>query len=151
MASTLEIPANDKTVVTCEVPFGSVLFLNNLIPHKSTENYSQNIRWSLDLRWQNPNEPNGFYGLKDNILMAKSDDENFKPDWNEWAKINRTKLQEAALQESIKNQIPELKEKEDDDPYDTTIAGPWMHNWPIVHHNRHTAKLTTNTSSWHKS
>ncbi|CAF5131346.1 unnamed protein product, partial [Rotaria socialis] len=43
------------------------------------ENYSQNIRWSLDLRWQNPNEPNGFYGLKDNILMTKSDDENFKP------------------------------------------------------------------------
>jgi len=51
MASTLEIPVNEQTVVTCEVPFGSVLFLNNLIPHKSLENYSQNIRWSLDLRW----------------------------------------------------------------------------------------------------
>jgi ectoine hydroxylase-related dioxygenase (phytanoyl-CoA dioxygenase family) len=51
MASTLNIPVNETTVVTCEVPFGSVLFLNNLIPHKSTENYSQNIRWSLDLRW----------------------------------------------------------------------------------------------------
>ncbi len=51
MASTLEIPVNEQTVATCEVPFGSVLFLNNLIPHKSLENYSQNIRWSLDLRW----------------------------------------------------------------------------------------------------
>ena len=51
MASTLKIPVNENTVETCEVPFGSVLFLNNLIPHKSTENYSQNIRWSLDLRW----------------------------------------------------------------------------------------------------
>ena len=49
--SSLDIPVNEQTVVTCEVPFGSVLFLNNLIPHKSTENYSQNIRWSLDLRW----------------------------------------------------------------------------------------------------
>lgn len=51
MEKSLNIPVNDKTVVTCEVPFGSVLFLNNLIPHRSLENYSKNIRWSLDLRW----------------------------------------------------------------------------------------------------
>lgn len=51
MEKTLGIPVNEKTVATCEVPFGSILLLNNLIPHKSTENYSQNIRWSLDLRW----------------------------------------------------------------------------------------------------
>ncbi len=95
---------------------------------------------------QNPNEPNGFYGLKDNILMAKSNDENFKPDWDKWSKINRTKLQEAAVKESIKNEIPELREKQEDDAFDTTISGPWMHNWPIVHHNRHTAKLTANFS-----
>ena len=70
--------------------------------------------------------------------MAKSDDENFKPDWDEWSKINRDKLQQ------IRNQ-------KEDDPFDTTISGPWMHNWPIVHHNRHTATLTANSSSWHKS
>ncbi|CAF1351083.1 unnamed protein product [Rotaria sp. Silwood1] len=151
MAATLKTPVTEKTVFTCEVPFGSVLFLNNLIPHKSMENYSENVRWSLDLRWQKPNEPNGFYGLKDNILMAKGDDENFKPDWEEWSKINRTKLQEAVVQESIKNEIPELKERQNDDPFDTTISGPWMHNWPIVHHNKHTANLTKNTTSWHKS
>ena len=51
MTKTLQIPINDQTVVTCEVPFGSVLFLNNLIPHRSTENFSEKIRWSLDLRW----------------------------------------------------------------------------------------------------
>lgn len=151
MESTLEMPVNDQTVVTCEVPFGSVLFLNNLIPHRSTENYSRNIRWSLDLRWQKPNEPNGFYGLKDSILMAKSDDPDFKPDWEEWSKINRSKLQEAAVKDSIKNQIEELREKQEDDPFDTTISGPWMHNWPIVHHNKHTDKLTDNFSTWHKS
>ncbi|CAM4790016.1 unnamed protein product [Rotaria magnacalcarata] len=151
MEKTLNIPVNEKTIVTCEAPFGSVLFLNNLIPHKSMENYSQSIRWSLDLRWQNPKEPNGFYGLKDNILMTKSDDENFKPDWDEWSNINRAKLQEAAVKESIRNEIPELKERQEDDPFDTTISGPWMNNWPIVHHNRHTAKLTANSTSWHKS
>ncbi|CAF1179707.1 unnamed protein product [Didymodactylos carnosus] len=151
MSKTLGIPVNEKSVITCEVPFGSVLFLNNLIPHKSLENYSNNIRWSLDLRWQKPNEPNGFYGLKENIVMAKGSDLNYKPDWNEWSKINRSKLQEAAVQQHIKDQIPELKNKVESDPFDTTIAGPWMNNWPIVHHNRHTAALTTNETNWHKS
>ena len=39
---------------------------------------SSQIRWSLDLRWQRPNEPNGFYGLKDCITMAKAGDPSFK-------------------------------------------------------------------------
>lgn len=39
---------------------------------------SEQIRWSLDLRWQRPTEPNGFYGLKDCITMAKADDPSFK-------------------------------------------------------------------------
>ena len=51
MTKTLNMPVNEQTIVSCQVPFGSVLFLNNLIPHKSTENYSEKIRWSLDLRW----------------------------------------------------------------------------------------------------
>jgi hypothetical protein len=89
--------------------------------------------------------------LKDNILITKAGDENFKPDWDGWSTINRTKLQEAAVQESTKNEIAELKQRQEDDPFDTTISGPWMHNWPIVHHNRHTAKLTTDSTSWHKS
>ncbi|CAF1078287.1 unnamed protein product [Rotaria sordida] len=147
MSKTLNISVNEQTIFTCEVPFGSVLFFNNLIPHKSMENYSQNIRWSLDLRWQKPNEPNGFYGLKDNILMVRGDDENFKPDLDKWSKISRTKLQEAVVQKSIQNEIPELKERQKDDPFDTTITGPWMHQWPIVHHNKHTKKSITNTTS----
>lgn len=30
----------------------------------SLENFSDKIRWSMDLRWQRPDKPNGFYGLK---------------------------------------------------------------------------------------
>ena len=41
-------------VVTCNMPMGSVLLLNQLVPHRSTENYSDRIRWSVDLRWQRP-------------------------------------------------------------------------------------------------
>ena len=45
---------------------------------RSLDNMSEQIRWSLDLRWQRPDAPNGFYGLKDCITMAKSDDPSFK-------------------------------------------------------------------------
>ena len=45
---------------------------------RSLDNMSGQIRWSLDLRWQRPNEPNGFYGLKDCITMAKADDPAFQ-------------------------------------------------------------------------
>jgi ectoine hydroxylase-related dioxygenase (phytanoyl-CoA dioxygenase family) len=60
----------ERDVVTCEVPFGSVLLLNNLIPHRSLPNYSPAIRWSLDLRWQRGGEPNGFSGIKPSILLS---------------------------------------------------------------------------------
>ena len=38
--------------VECKVPYGGVLFFSNTIVHCSYTNLSQNIRWSLDLRWQ---------------------------------------------------------------------------------------------------
>jgi len=50
----------------------------------------------------------------------------------------------------------------DEDPeFDTTIVGPWMGNWDIVHHNRHTEqykdpgddaeKWTNYHSTWTKA
>jgi len=53
--------------------------MNNLIPHRSLPNTSDGIRWSLDLRWQKPDLPNGFYGLKDNIVMRVPGDDSFRP------------------------------------------------------------------------
>lgn len=172
METKLNVKLTDKSVETCHVPFGSVLLFNNLIPHRSMENMSNDIRWSLDLRWfvfigfrdrlsmqsflrstfrQKPEQPNGFYGLKENILMAKENQDDFQPDWEQWSNINRTKLQEAAVKQSVVDEIDELKGREPEDPFDTTISGPWMHNWPIVHHNRHTAMLKANSTSWHKA
>ncbi len=39
----------------------------------------------------------------------------------------------------------------EEDKFDTTIVGPWMKKWEIVHHNRHTGKLQMdeNVDSWH--
>ena len=61
-----------SAALTCEVPLGGVLFLNNILPHRSLNNLSDGIRWSLDLRWQKWDQPAGFYGLKEVIPMTKS-------------------------------------------------------------------------------
>jgi len=71
----------ERDVVTCEVPFRGMLLLNNCIPHRSLENRSDKIRWSLDLRWQDPKKSVGFYGLKDCVTMRKADDPNYQIDW----------------------------------------------------------------------
>ena len=135
------IPANlhvdpVEDLVTCEVPFGSVLFLNNLIPHRSLPNLSDSIRWSYDLRWQSPFAPDGYHGLKPPIVLAKASDPTYAPDWSHWAEVDRTTLQAAA-------QSPAAEARADvhggeDDEFETRIAGPWMERWPLVNQNRHT-------------
>ncbi len=71
----------EKDVVTCEVPFGGMVLLNNGIPHRSLENYSDKTRWSLDLRWQDPKKPTGFYDLKKCVIMRKDNDPDYQTDW----------------------------------------------------------------------
>jgi len=138
--------SEEKDIVTCEVPYGSVLLLNNLIPHRSLENLSDQIRWSLDLRWQQPDKANGFYGIKDNILMRTARDSSYRPDWDAWNRKNRSVLQEQA----VRHETVGTKAL-NDDRFDTTIAGPWMNQWPLLHHNKHTAafKPDKGTTSWH--
>ncbi|XP_065897659.1 uncharacterized protein [Dysidea avara] len=124
MVKTLGVDL-DKDVVTCEVPYGGVLFINNCVPHRSLENHSDKIRWSLDLRWQNPTKPNGFYGLKDCVVMCKADDPNYVIDWSKFASTDRTTLQDKDVGKNSEE-------------FDTTRYGPWMRRWEIVHHNKHT-------------
>lgn len=151
MRNTLDVDF-EKDIVLCEVPFGGVLFINNLVPHRSLENISDKIRWSLDLRWQRPDKPNGFYGLKENILLRTSKDPNYTVDWTEFASCDRTELQRGHQDVKTKFEKEEIKLKPEEDPeFDTTIIGPWMGQWEIVHHNKHTIKYKDpgdNEESW---
>jgi len=127
-------------VVTCPVKYGSVLLLNNVIPHRSLPNYSDGIRWSLDLRWQRGGEPNGFHSLKPSLLMKAADAPyDGTVQWGEWALHDRTHAQIAALSGERDGAAPEPAARQD--LFDTTIAGPWMATWPLLHPNRHTANL----------
>ncbi|MCW3052462.1 MAG: phytanoyl-CoA dioxygenase protein 1 isoform [Chthonomonadales bacterium] len=107
-----ELPEGE--IVTCEMPRGSVLLFNQLLPHRSTENLSDSVRWSLDLRWQRPDEPSGFEGVKDCILMRTAHDPNYRPDWEAWSRQNR--ITDAMLD------TPQ-------DEFDATVSGPWMERW----------------------
>lgn len=77
--------------VTVPVPKGSVLFFNNLIPHQSLENHSQGVRWSFDLRWQNPDLDSGFDG-KPPIMMRDPDDPDMTPDWEVWVRVRVSQM-----------------------------------------------------------
>ena len=45
---------------------------------------SNEIRWSLDLRWQRADAPLGFYGLKDGVRLRSSDPNFTSIDWEKF-------------------------------------------------------------------
>ena len=143
-------------VVTCPVPRRGVLLLNNLTPHRSLPNLSDGIRWSLDLRWQRHGEPNGFEGIKRSVLMKPAHTSyNGTVDFGDWAVQDRTKLMSAAHAKqqqrhgsrddertAAEGEHAASERQGAEEVFDTTIAGPWMKAWPLVHRNRHTLRHT---------
>jgi hypothetical protein len=102
-------------IVTCEMKLGSVLFLNQLIPHRSLENRSDKIRWSVDLRYQDPKQPSGDDSGAGVIVMRKADDPAFTVDWDTWAEAQR---KTSAARRGLT-----------DKAFDSTVAGSWMARW----------------------
>ncbi|ELT94126.1 hypothetical protein CAPTEDRAFT_227964 [Capitella teleta] len=123
MAETLGVDV--ANAVECPVPYGGVLLFNNMIPHRSLENESDRVRWSLDLRWQKSDQPVGFYGMKDGVRMRSSDDPNFKIDWDSFLDIKRHEETGKSLGVS------------EEDKYNMTITGPWMKKWQMTNVNQH--------------
>ena len=62
-----------------------MLWHRNTMIHRSTENHSDKVRWSVDLRYQRPGEPTGFPEDSKLPPMRKSDDPNYRLDWEAWA------------------------------------------------------------------
>ena len=110
-----DIP-EDK-IVTCEMKAGSVLFLHQLVPHRSLENFSDSVRWSVDLRFQNPKDEAGFHtGLVDPIIMRKSEDSSHTPDWQEWFK-------------GYEDQHTNFRGTSKKDAFDSSVDGSWLDRW----------------------
>ena len=53
-----DLPQGRPEKVVAETPKGGVVFMTNMTPHCSTPNFSDTIRWSVDLRFQSAEAPN---------------------------------------------------------------------------------------------
>ena len=77
--------------------------LNNL------SGFPGEIRWSLDLRWQDYREDWGFFGLAKGITFRKGDEPQWRPQEKEWDEFlnraRRTKYKGALNDESLNDEI----------------------------------------------
>ena len=109
-----DAPAGER--VTVPVPFGSVLLLNQLVVHRSTENISERIRWSVDLRYQRAGEPTGMDIIAPPVAFVRGGRTLDRIDWSHYLGVNRgEKIAGFAI----------------DDPAQVAagIQGPWMERW----------------------
>jgi ectoine hydroxylase-related dioxygenase (phytanoyl-CoA dioxygenase family) len=116
----LFIPHNDlphDRIVTCEMKFGSVLLLNQLVPHRSLENFSDKVRWSVDLRWQDPKLPTGVEGHSEPIIMRKASDPDWRPDWDAWIAAERERQKV-------------WRGRQGEAQFDLEVEGGWLARWP---------------------
>lgn len=130
---------DDLDIVTAEVPAGSVIVFSGLIPHRSLDSISENIRWSTDFRLHsaqsakrtgfNDSPFDWFYGVKDSLKLVDSENMQYVPSFDSWANVDRTEQQDASMGTATEE-------------FDPVIIGPWMDLWNITSHvdqadNRH--------------
>ena len=59
---------------------------------------SNDVRWSLDLRWQRTQDPDGLWGLKKPVVLRKKDDPNYQIDWEEFNAVDRHEQQKQTVE-----------------------------------------------------
>jgi ectoine hydroxylase-related dioxygenase (phytanoyl-CoA dioxygenase family) len=79
------LPAN---VAPRPVPVrkGGVIFMHRCTPHRSTPNYSDAVRWSLDLRYQPSGTPTGRPFHPDFVARSRAHPESVLTDHAEWSR-----------------------------------------------------------------
>lgn len=60
---------------------------------------SDHIRFAMDLRYQSPHRPWGFYGMKDGILIRSPRQPGHVPDWDFYDNQDRYKI----IQEQVEH------------------------------------------------
>lgn len=127
MKKTLDVDI-EKDILTLPIKYGGFLLFNNITPHRSLMNYSNEIRWSVDLRWQSPKHHWGFYDIGEGVLFRSAEKEIKEPDWEKFFSVDRKEIWQKKY----------FAQKDEMDPFDTTITGPWIGRWEVVNHNKHT-------------
>ena len=73
--------------VICPVPKGGVLLLQHRTVHRSGPNYSDGIRWSLDIRYSDSRKPTGRAGVPGFIARSKEAPEKVTKNHQEWMNL----------------------------------------------------------------
>ena len=53
---------------------------------------SNDVRWSVDLRWQSPDAPWGFYNIQEGLLLRSAKNPNLTIDWDKFLKVDRKEI-----------------------------------------------------------
>ncbi len=77
----------ERTPVAVPVNKGGVIFMHRYTPHRSTPNYSENVRWSLDLRYQPTGEPTGRPFHPAFAVRSRQDPMSVLTDHTEWCRL----------------------------------------------------------------
>ncbi len=96
--SFLEIPpehVDESKVVTCAMKPGDVLFMDNLVFHRSIPNTSDIVRWSVDLRFvRDGDNPGGRLWSDDGFDWIIRSDTRPETSFEDWLKAIRTPVED---------------------------------------------------------
>lgn len=79
------IPNVEPVVAECEK--GDLVLMSRFTPHRSTPNYSDECRWSLDLRYQPTGQHTGRTGHPDFVVRSRSNPASKMYDYDEWCRL----------------------------------------------------------------
>ena len=71
-------------IISLEVKSGSIIILDPLTPHSSLPNFSEDFRWSFDIRYNKTGEPTGREHFPEFIARSKLKPEIEITDWRIW-------------------------------------------------------------------
>ena len=77
----------DGEQVQCPVPLGGVLLIQHKTIHRSVPNYSDHVRWSLDLRYSDPRMPTGRDGVPGFIARSKVQPTSVANNLTDWLRL----------------------------------------------------------------
>ena len=77
----------DGEQVQCPVPLGGVLLIQHKTIHRSVPNYSDHVRWSLDLRYSDPRMPTGRDGVPGFIARSKAQPASVANNLTDWLRL----------------------------------------------------------------
>ncbi len=84
-----------QEALTLPMEKGDVLLLHKEIPHRSTPNNSNTVRWSMDLRYQETGTLTGRPFYPDFVVRSRGNPDSVLTDYDEWCRLWVEALEEA--------------------------------------------------------